>query len=72
MHIVFRTWHKLTPYINFDKELKASTKELFALINYGEIWKRIEGVVVSKNLVKLNELVHKGSVTIKHKGKTFR
>lgn len=71
-HFYYRTWHKLTPYINFDKELKASTKELFALINYGEIWKRIEGVVVSKNLVKLNELVHKGSVTIKHKGKTFR
>jgi len=71
-HFYYRTWHKLTPYITFDKELKASTKELFALINYGEIWKRIEGVVVSKNLVKLNELVHKGSVTIKHKGKTFR
>ena len=67
-----RTWHKISVFINFNTEMKTSTKELFGLINYGELWKKIGETLNDKVGAKLDELVQKGCVTIKHKGKSFR
>ena len=71
-HFYYRSWHKISPFLIFDKDLKKSTKELFGLINYGELWKKVGGTIGDKLGVKLDELVQKGSATFKHKGKTFR
>ena len=43
-HFYYRTWHKISPLIDFNKDLKNNTKELSGLINYGELWKKIGGV----------------------------
>lgn len=71
-HLYYRSWHKISPHIKFHTDMKKSTKELFGLINYGEIWKKIGGTIDDKLGAKLDELVQKGSVTFKHKGKNFR
>jgi hypothetical protein len=71
-HFYYRSWHKISAYISFDADLKKSTKELFGLINYGELWKKIGGTIDDKLGAKLDELVQKGLATLKHKGKTFR
>ena len=71
-HFYYRTWHKIAGHINFSSELKSNTKELYGLINYGELWKKIGGTVDEKFGAKLDDLVQKGSATVKIKGKTQR
>ena len=71
-HFYYRSWHKISSYISYDVDLKKSTKELFGLINYGELWKKLGGTIDDKLGAKLDELVQKGLTTLKHKGKTFR
>ena len=72
-HFYYRTWHKINPYINFTKDLKNNTKELSGLINYGELWKKIGGGAVDDKFgAKLDDMVQKGTATVKIKGKTHR
>lgn len=71
-HFYYRTWHKISSHINFEKELKNNTKELNGLINYGELWKKVGGTIDDKFGAKLDEIVQKGSATVKIKGKTLR
>eukprot|EP00092_Neocalanus_flemingeri_P013394 GFUD01014438.1.p1 GENE.GFUD01014438.1~~GFUD01014438.1.p1 ORF type:complete len:956 (-),score=217.93 GFUD01014438.1:178-3045(-) len=71
-HFYYRTWHKILGFISFSKELKNNTKELYGLINYGELWKKIGGTVDEKFGAKLDDMVQKGSATVKIKGKTQR
>jgi len=71
-HYYYRTWHKISAFVKFESDLNKSTRELFGLINYGEIWKKVGGTLDDRMGVKLNELVQRGSTTVKHKGKTFR
>ena len=72
-HFYYRTWHKISPYINFNKDLKNNTKELSGLINYGELWKKIGGGTVDDKFgAKLDDMVQKGTATVKIKGKTHR
>lgn len=71
-HFYYRTWHKISGHINFSDALKNNTKELYGLINYGELWKKIGGTVDEKFGAKLDDLVQKGSATVKIKGKTQR
>ena len=68
-HFYYRTWHKISGHINFSDALKNNTKELYGLINYGELWKKIGGTVDEKFGAKLDDLVQKGSATVKIKGK---
>jgi hypothetical protein len=71
-HFYYRTWHKIAPHIQFGPNIKKSTRELYGLVNYGELWKKVGGTLGGKLGPKLHELVQKGSTAIKHKGKTLR
>lgn len=46
-HFYYRTWHKITKYIDFDnvfsRGLKKSSQELYGLICYGELRKKVGG-----------------------------
>lgn len=75
-HFYYRTWHKISKYIDFDKvfsrELKKSSQELYGLICYGELRKKIGGCMDEKNAPKLNELIQLGVTTLRHKGRNLR
>jgi hypothetical protein len=71
-HFYYRTWHKIAPHIEFAPNIKKSTRELYALVNYGELWKKVGGTLGGKLGSKLNDLVQKGSTALKIKGKTLR
>ena len=70
----YRTWHKICKYVDFSeyKHLKKSSKELYGLINFGELRKRLGSQLDDKTGVKLRELVFKGHTTVKIKGKSHR
>ena len=57
-HFYYRTWHKISKYLPTPDEGKRMQKELYGLINYGEMWKRLGGFF-NEQLYreKLNELV---------------
>ncbi|ELW67795.1 Protein cramped-like protein [Tupaia chinensis] len=83
-HFYYRTWHKLTKYIDFDhvfsRGLKKSSQELYGLICYGvakkplqtNMRKKIGGCMDDKNAAKLNELIQVGATTVRHRGRNLR
>ncbi|XP_037670033.1 protein cramped-like isoform X2 [Choloepus didactylus] len=75
-HFYYRTWHKITKYIDFDsvfsRGLKKSSQELYGLICYGELRKKIGGCMDDKNAAKLSELIQVGATTVRHKGRNLR
>ncbi|XP_020024894.1 protein cramped-like isoform X4 [Castor canadensis] len=75
-HFYYRTWHKITKYIDFDnvfsRGLKKSSQELYGLICYGELRKKIGGCMDDKNATKLNELIQVGATTVRYKGRNLR
>ncbi|NXD69630.1 CRML protein, partial [Eolophus roseicapillus] len=75
-HFYYRTWHKISKYIDFDnvfsQGLKKSSLELYGLICYGELRKKIGGCMDDKNAVKLNELIQAGATTVRYKGRNLR
>lgn len=58
-------------YFYFFKDIKKIAQELYSLINYGELRKKL-GFVTEKTCVRLNELIYRGYVNIRVKGKTIR
>ncbi|KAK4887661.1 hypothetical protein RN001_003932 [Aquatica leii] len=70
-HFYYRTWHKISKHLKFSDDIKKLAQELYGLINYGELRKKI-GSVSEKTCMKLNELIYRGSVSIRFKGKTIR
>lgn len=52
-------------------EIKKNAQELYGLINYGEMRKKL-AFVNQKACMKLKELVYKGSVAVRVKGKNIR
>jgi hypothetical protein len=52
--------------------LKNAAKELYGLVNYGEIRRKIGFCTEKIMCMKLNELVYKGTIQIRIKGKTLR
>ena len=46
--------------------------ELYSLINYGELRRKIGGVLDEKKGQKLRELIEKGSTSVRYKGKSVR
>lgn len=62
----------MSKYIHFPETLKKSTRELYALINYGELRKKVGNSFDKIKTGKLQELVDKGSTTVKCKGKVIR
>lgn len=71
----YRTWHKISKHVDFTEDyqhLKKSSKELYGLINFGELRKRLGSQLDDKTGVKLRELIFKGHTNVKIKGKSHR
>lgn len=73
-HFYYRTWHKISKLIQPVEDLKKDIQELYGLISYSVLRKKLRGGVNpnDKNWQKLNDLVHQGVATIKVKGKRIR
>ncbi|KFM83460.1 Protein cramped-like protein, partial [Stegodyphus mimosarum] len=71
-HFYYRTWHKISKFLEISECVRKQTQELYGLINYAELRKKIGGCLNEKNRQKLNELVFSGVTTVKHKGKKLR
>ncbi|GFS35878.1 protein cramped-like [Nephila pilipes] len=71
-HFYYRTWHKISKFLEINECVRKQTQELYGLINYAELRKKIGGCLNEKNRQKLNELVFSGVTTVKHKGKKLR
>ncbi|XP_068210212.1 protein cramped-like [Palaemon carinicauda] len=71
-HFYYRTWHKISKYITFSEGVKKATQELYGLINYGELRKKIGSILDERKAQKLQELIRKGSTSVRVKGKSVR
>jgi hypothetical protein len=61
-----------TNLLNFPlPEISKVAKELYALINYGEMRKKLM-FINDKCYLKLSDLVYKGAVTVREKGKNIK
>ena len=57
-HFYYRTWHKISKYLQAPEAAgKRVHKELYGLVNYGEMWKKLGGFFNDRCGEKLNELV---------------
>lgn len=71
-HLYYRTWHKISKFIDVDTEVKKEIQELYGLINYGVLRKKVKGVLNEKVGIKLNELIYTGCTAVKVRGKNVR
>ncbi|XP_051572022.1 protein cramped-like isoform X2 [Myxocyprinus asiaticus] len=75
-HFYYRTWHKISKHIDFNNAyshvLKKSSQELYGLICYAELRKKVGGLMDDKNVAKLNELIQQGATTVRSKGRNLR
>ncbi|XP_055912577.1 protein cramped isoform X2 [Eupeodes corollae] len=67
----YQTFHKLSRYIRFSDEVKKPVQELYTLINYGEMRRKLP-FITDKHFMKLKHLVYYGHITIRSKGKNIR
>uniref|UniRef100_A0A034V7L3 Protein cramped n=1 Tax=Bactrocera dorsalis TaxID=27457 RepID=A0A034V7L3_BACDO len=67
----YQTYHKICKYIKFSDEVKKPAQELYALINYGEMRRKLQ-FVTDKHFMKLRNLVYHGHITVRCKGKNLR
>ncbi|XP_071452983.1 protein cramped-like [Hetaerina americana] len=71
-HFYYRTWSKISKYLKFSDEMSKVAQELYGLINYGELRKKIAGPFTEKFGMRLNELVFYGATQLRVRGKTVR
>lgn len=72
-YFYYRTWHKVSKALGDLGEMKKSVQELYGLINYSEMRKKIGFKALNPtNAPRLLELVATGQTIIKVKGKNFR
>ncbi|XP_066498960.1 protein cramped-like isoform X2 [Hoplias malabaricus] len=75
-HFYYRTWHKISKHIDFNnaysRVLKKSSQELYGLICYAELRKKVGGLMDDKNVARLNELIQQGATTVRSKGRNLR
>ncbi|XP_045106077.1 mucin-5AC-like isoform X2 [Portunus trituberculatus] len=71
-HFYYRTWHKISKHITFNEGVKKATQELYGLINFGELRKKVGGTLDERKAQKLQELIRKGSTSVRVKGKSVR
>ncbi|XP_055371999.1 protein cramped-like [Condylostylus longicornis] len=69
--LYYQTFHKLSKYIKFSDDVKKPVQELYALINYGEMRRKLQ-FVSEKNYMKIKDLVYKGYAIARSKGKNIR
>lgn len=67
----YQTFHKICKYIRFSDEVKKPVQELYTLINYGEMRRKLQ-FITDKHFMKLKNLVYNGHITIRSKGKNIR
>lgn len=53
------------------KELKKPAQELYTLINYGEMRRKLQ-FLTEKHFMKLKQLIYQGHITVRSKGKNIR
>jgi hypothetical protein len=53
----YRTWHKISKYIQFPEALKKSTRELYGLINFGVLRKKLGNNLDWKKGAKLGPIL---------------
>uniref|UniRef100_A0A0A9WQS3 Protein cramped-like protein n=2 Tax=Lygus hesperus TaxID=30085 RepID=A0A0A9WQS3_LYGHE len=70
-HFYYRAWHKLSKHVKIPDCIKKTTQELYALINFGELRKKV-GHVTERNAQKLNELIYSGCTQVRVRGKAWR
>ncbi|XP_034836247.1 protein cramped [Maniola hyperantus] len=70
-HFYYRTWHKLSKHVDFDENVKKVAQELYALINYGELRRKLASVN-EKCCARLGEMVRMGSMAVRARGKTIK
>ncbi|XP_039747946.1 protein cramped [Pararge aegeria] len=70
-HFYYRTWHKLSKHVDFDENVKKVAQELYALINYGELRRKLASVN-EKTCARLGELVRMGSMAVRARGRTVK
>ncbi|XP_076236674.1 cramped chromatin regulator [Calliopsis andreniformis] len=70
-HFYYRTWLKLSKHLKFSEDVKKTSQELYGLINYGELRRKLPRIHEKVHL-KLNELVYWGSTQVRLRGKTMR
>ncbi|XP_025995744.1 uncharacterized protein LOC105206890 [Solenopsis invicta] len=70
-HFYYRTWLKISKLLKFSDDVKKTTQELYGLINYGELRRKLPRIH-EKVQLRLNELVYWGSTQVRLRGKTMR
>lgn len=74
-HLYYRTWAMISKLIDagsYPVNINKAFQELYAVINFGEIRKKLGGSLKKKGIEKLNELIRYGSTSTRVKGKNFR
>lgn len=69
--LYYQFYAKASKYLRFSDEIKKFAQELYTLINYGEMKRKLV-MSSEKSFLKLRELVYKGVVTIRIKGKNIK
>ncbi|XP_030386721.1 protein cramped [Scaptodrosophila lebanonensis] len=67
----YQTYHKICKYVRYSDELKKPVQELYTLINYGEMRRKLQ-FLTEKHFMKLKQLVYQGQITVRCKGKNIR
>lgn len=67
----YQFFQKASKYLRFSEDVKKHAQELYTLINYGEMRRKLV-MSSDKSFLKLRELCYKGSVTIRLKGKNIK
>ncbi|XP_055523451.1 protein cramped isoform X2 [Wyeomyia smithii] len=70
-HLYYQFNQKVAKYLHFSDEVKKEAQELYGLINYGEMRKKVP-FQNKKYFHKLKDLVYKGAVMIREKGRNIR
>lgn len=67
----YQLFQKASKYLKFSDDVKKLAQELYVLINYGEMKKKLI-MSSDKSFLKLRDLVYRGSVTVRVKGKNIK
>ncbi|KAH8342673.1 hypothetical protein KR067_010449 [Drosophila pandora] len=67
----YQTYHKICKYVRYSEELKKPAQELYTLINYGEMRRKLT-FLTEKHFMKMKQLVYQGQIMVRSKGKNIR
>ncbi|XP_053690214.1 protein cramped [Sabethes cyaneus] len=70
-HLYYQFNQKVAKYLHFSDDVKKEAQELYGLINYGEMRKKVP-FQNKKYFHKLKDLVYKGATMVREKGRNIR